>query len=429
MASKRDIRMKGFAQRTPVPEARQWVRANARPLESERVRLSDALGRVLATDVFAPMDVPPFDRAAMDGFAVRSSDVAGATEYAPVPLQLIGQSLAGQQDVPALAPNTAVRIMTGAPLPAGADAVVPAEFARQDETGTVWVASSVASGKHIGRRGEDVSAGSLLLPRGRCLRPQDLGVLASIGHAEVNVVRRPRVRVLITGNELVAPGRERRVHQIYDANGTMLRALVQRDCGVRVEPEHLADDAETMRRVLGAACHDVDVVLISGGSSVGSEDFAPMLVEQLGELPIHGIAIRPAAPTGIGRIGSALVFLLPGNPVSCLCAYDFFAHLAIRTMQGLDDAWPYRSRTMPLARKLASVLGRLDYCRVRVEQGRVYPLTSSGASVLTSTTVADGFVIVPESSEGFPPDTPVRVFFYNDVGERPFDRADTAGPP
>lgn len=422
MASKRDIRMKGFAQRTPVSDARQWIRASAPLLETEKVRLRDAFGRVLAADVVAPMDVPPFDRAAMDGFAVRAVEVAGATEYDPVPLPVVGTSLAGQQEVPPLEPNSAVRIMTGAPIPAGADAIVPAEFAREDENGTVWIAASVAPGKNVGRRGEDVSAGTVLLPRGRRLRPQDLGVLASVGLAEVDVVRQPRVRLLITGNELVEPGSHRQGHEIYDANGPMLAALVRRDGGVLAEPQYVRDDRDSLRRAIVSACKDGHIVLISGGSSVGSEDFAPLLVDQLGELPIHGVAIRPAAPTGIGRIGSTLVFLLPGNPVSCLCAYDFFANLAVRAMQGLDESWPYPSRVLPLAHKVASVLGRLDYCRVRIEEGLVYPLASSGASILTSTTSADGFVIVPESSEGFPPQTPVRVYLYEDRGESPFDQ-------
>ncbi|RMG33995.1 MAG: molybdopterin molybdenumtransferase MoeA [Planctomycetota bacterium] len=408
--------MKGFARRAPVAAAQRWVCQAAARLESEYVTLADALGRVLAEDPTATMDVPPFDRSAMDGFAVRSTDLAGATGYDPVPLRVIGQSLPGQPTVPEVLPRTAVRIMTGAPLPKGADAVVPAEFARQDDAGMVWIETAVPAGKHIGRRGEDVTRGTVLFRAGRRLLPQDLGVLASTGITRLRVVRQPRVRLLITGNELAPAGHERQKHQIHDANGPMLHALARRD-GARLDAVvHVPDDRQRLRRAIAAGCKDADVLLISGGSSVGSEDYAPLLVAELGELPIHGVAIRPAAPTGIGRIGSTLVFLLPGNPVSCLCAYDFFAGPAIRALQGLPFRWPYRSRVLPLARKIASALGRVDYCRVRIEAGRVFPLAVSGASILTSTTRADGFVVVPEDSEGFPPDTPVRVFLYQPEG-------------
>jgi molybdopterin molybdotransferase len=154
------------------------------------------------------------------------------------------------------------------------------------------------------------------------------------------------------------------------------------------------------------------VILISGGSSVGSEDHAPRLVAELGELPIHGVAMRPSSPAGVGRIGTALVFLLPGNPVSCLCAYDFFAARALRIMSGLPADWPHRTRSLRVARKIVSAVGRVDYCRVRVTGDEVEPIALSGASILSSTTRADGFVIVPGASEGYGPGSDVVVYLY-----------------
>jgi molybdopterin molybdotransferase len=301
--------------------------------------------------------------------------------------------------------------MTGAPLPSGCDAVLPAEWI-EDETATrasVCALASVSPGKHVGRQGEDIVRGTTLFQAGRVLRPQDLGVLSSIGLGEAHVFSRPRVRLVVTGNELLPSGSRPHGYRIADANGPMLAALVERDGGVVDFPGVIADEPDAILNALQAAA---DVIIVSGGSSVGIEDLAPTLVARHGELAIHGIAMRPSSPTGLGRIGSRLVFLLPGNPVSCLCAYDFFAGRAVRALGGRTKAWPYRPIRARLTRKISSPIGRLDYARVRVADGAVEPLSVGGASVLTSTTRADGFVIVPDDSEGFAPGTEVEVWLY-----------------
>jgi molybdopterin molybdotransferase len=244
---------------------------------------------------------------------------------------------------------------------------------------------------------------------GRVVRPQDVGVLSSIGQAQVDVVRLPRVRLVITGNELQPAGSRPEGFRIADANGPMLAALVQRDGGVVDFPGLLRDDAETIAAALHA---DADVVIVSGGSSVGIEDLAPSLVARDGELAVHGIAMRPSSPTGLGRIGHRLVFLLPGNPVSSLCAYDFFAGRAIRVLGGRVAAWPYRMARGRLARKISSPIGRLDYARVTLADGLVEPVAVAGASLLSSTTRADGFVIVADDSEGFAAGADVDVWLY-----------------
>jgi molybdopterin molybdotransferase len=224
-------------------------------------------------------------------------------------------------------------------------------------------------------------------------------------------VRRPRVRIVVTGNEVVAPGRPKGRYEIYDANSAMLRGLIARDGGVVQAHLRSGDDPAPIRAAMTAP--DADVVLVSGGSSVGTEDHAPRLLAEAGELAIHGVAMRPSSPAGCGRIGDTLVFLLPGNPVSCLCAYDFFAGRAIRRRAGLPSAWPYPQRRMRVGRKIVSAIGRVDYCRVRVREGEVEPLALSGASVLSSTTRADGFVVVPAESEGCAPGREVTVSLYD----------------
>jgi len=213
----------------------------------------------------------------------------------------------------------------------------------------------------------------------------------------------------VTGNELLPSGSRPQGYRIVDANGPMLAALVERDGGLFDFPGLVPDQPGQIREAL---LGDSDVIIVSGGSSVGVEDLAPTIVAQYGELAIHGIAMRPSSPTGLGRIGERLVFLLPGNPVSCLCAYDFFAGRAIRALGGRSPAWPYRQVRGRLTRKISSPIGRLDYARVRVADGDVEPLAVGGASVLSSTIRADGFVIVPDDSEGFAAGSDVDVWLY-----------------
>jgi molybdopterin molybdotransferase len=406
----RDVRMRGFSDRALVDDALRWVDEHSDSLPGETIAFDVAHGRVLSAEVSSPMDVPSFDRSAMDGYTMRGTETEGASDYNPLSFPIVGESMPGQPFPETMPPRTSVRIMTGAPVPTGADAVVPAEYAT--ETGeTVEITSTVSPGKHVGRRGEDVSAGSQLFGAGRRLRPQDVGLLASVGVTEVDAIRRPRVRLLITGNELVVPGNERGEFQIYESNSSVLAALANRD-GAKLESlMRVEDDREAIRE---AMCKPgADVVLVSGGSSVGKEDHAPSILAAEGNLAIHGIAMRPSSPTGMGSIRQTLVFLLPGNPVSCLCAYDFFAGRAIRRLGGRNAEWPYPQRQVEVGRKIVSAVGRVDYCRVRLHEGRAEPLALSGASILSSTTRADGFVVIPAESEGYAPGTAVTVYFYD----------------
>jgi len=367
---------------------------------------------VLAADVVSQVDVPGFDRAMMDGFALRAADTLGASGYNPLPLTILGDAFAGHPFGGTLHTGEAVRIMTGAPLPAGADAVLPAEKTDTDpkDPHKLFAQGEISPGKHVGRQGEDVDAGATVLVSGRRLRPQDLGVLSSVGRAEVPVVRQPRVRLVVTGDELLPAGTRPQPNQTVDANTPVLKALITRDGGLVAHGDILPDDPQRLRDAMLA---EADVLIVSGGTSVGQEDHLPRLLAELGELAVHGIAMRPSSPTGLGRIGRRPVFLLPGNPVSCLCAYDFFAGRAIRVLGGRAKRWPYRTTTATLRRKLVSVVGRLDYARVALVEGEVEPLAISGAAILSSTTRADGFVVIPADSEGFPAGAPVDVFLYD----------------
>lgn len=408
------MRMRGFAQRHTVDAALDWLDAQLEPLGGETVSLALAAGRVLAKSIVSEFDVPGFDRATMDGYAVRAESTEGATSYTRLPLAVIGESMPGRAFDGVVSTGEAVRVMTGAPMPSGADAVLPAEWVELEPyeaaENRISALASVSPGKNMGRRGEDVVRGTTLLDSGRVLRPQDLGVLSSAGVGEVCVVRRPRARLVITGNELLPSGSRPHGYQIVDANGPMLAALIERDGGQLDFPGLVRDDPDA---ILGALQSDADIVIVSGGSSVGVEDLAPMLVAQHGELAVHGIAMRPSSPTGLGRMGDRLVILLPGNPVSSLCAYDFFAGRAIRALGGRNKEWPYRWICSKLNRKISSQIGRLDYARVKIVEGLVDPLTIGGASMLSSTTRADGFVVVDSDSEGFAAGSEVKVWLYD----------------
>lgn len=406
-----DVRMRGFMRRTSVDAALTWIDHHATQLAPEPVDLSEASGRVLTEAIASQVDVPGFARAMMDGFALRAEDTYSAQRHNPVTLRIVAQILPGMMPDRPLLPGEAARIMTGAPVPVGASCVLPIErVATQGDK--LQVFEQFPAGKHIGLPGEDIARGHVVVPAGRRLRPQDLGVLSSIGVARLPVVRKPRVRIVITGNELLPSGTPPRDYRIVDANGPMLAALVERDGGVVTDHGILPDTEVDILRALNDA---VDVVLVSGGSSVGIEDFAPRLLAQHGQLAIHGVAMRPGSPSGMGLLGTRRVFLLPGNPVSCLCSYDFFAGRAIRLLGGRCSSWPYATRRLPFAQALASQTNRVDYARVRVTDGQIEPLAISGSSLLSSTTQADGFVIVPADCPGYSAGEDATVYLYDDA--------------
>jgi molybdopterin molybdotransferase len=279
-------------------------------------------------------------------------------------------------------------------VPAGADAVLMVERATACET-SVRANEPVPVGKHVARVGEDVTAGAEVLRAGRVLRPQDVGLLAAVGAARVAVVRRPVVAVLATGNELLPPGAAPDGVRIADSNSPMLAALVARDGATALPVRYVPDDAAGTRDALARACAEADCVLVTGGTSVGSEDHAPPAVAALGELAVHGIAVRPAAPTGIGFVRGAPVFLLPGNPGACLCAYDLFASRAVRARGGRDPELPYARARAALSAEVPSAVGRVDYVRVRLRgDGTADPLPG-GAAHLSAAVRADGFALVP----------------------------------
>lgn len=386
---------------TSLDEALERIAARVRPLPVEEVALDQALGRVLAEPIASEVDVPAFARACMDGFAVRAQDTFAASSYDPVSLQVVGTVLPGQPgEPPAVGAGQTVRIMTGAPLPPGADAVVPVE--RVEVRGErVRLVAPLPPGKHVARRGEEVRAGEALLAPGRRLRPADVGLLASVGRARVRVHRRPRVAVLTTGDELVEPGRPLPPGRTYESNGALLAACV-RACGL--EPRRVGPVRDG-REPLGAALDacDEDVVLTTGATSAGQEDVLPALVAERGELWFRGVDVRPGHPVAFGRVGERLHALLPGNPVAAWVCFHVLARPALRMLEGEP---PERALVAPrrrrgrLVAKVTSSAGRTDLVRVTIDdEGGVAPL-AGGSAALLSASRASGLLRVPRALEG-----------------------------
>jgi molybdopterin molybdotransferase len=404
-----DIRMRGFATRHDVDEALALLGQRISPLPSEAIALDEGLDRVLAEDIVAAVDVPHFDRSAVDGYGVRARDTFGASDYNPIPLTLRGEILPGWALDITLGANEAVRIMTGAPLPTGADAVVMAEYA-EEEGERVNILQPIAPFKNVGRIGEDIRRGDAVLRRGRKLRPQDLGVLASIQVAQIAVYRRPTVALIITGNELVAVHEPLTGCKIGDSNSFTLAALSRRLGAQPVRKGILRDDYDVIKDAIQKSSEDI--IIVTGGTSVGAEDFAPLIIQELGELVVHGVAMRPSSPVGFGFIQQRPIFLIPGNPVSALVAFDAFVGPTLQLMQGLKPIFPYAKVRGRLRRKIASAIGRVDFVRVRCTEAGVEPLRVTGASILSSTTRADGFVVVDKNSEGLDEGQEVEVYVY-----------------
>ncbi len=417
-----DVRMRGFGETVDLEAALARLVGAVTPLPAEPVGIRDVVGRVLAEDVASGLDVPPFARSAVDGFAVHAEDTFGAAPLAPNELVVVGTSMPGTLPERALQPGEALRIMTGAPLPDGADAVVMVE--NTDAHGdhgrgarAVRILEAVPPGKHVGRRGEDVKVGDVVLAAGRHLRAADVAVLASIRRATVACHRRPRVAILSSGNELVDPLSDAPAGPttIFESNGYHLEALVRAEGGVPTRLGIIRDDRDVLRDTIAAAAAEHDVVITTGAVSVGQEDFIPLIVRELGELWVHGVSIRPAHPAGFGRIGEALAFILPGNPVATYVGFWAFVRPALRLLAGRGEGSlaPDRTVRAPLGRKIASQPGRVDFARVRLaDDGTVEPVRVGGAGVLTTLTRSDGMVIIPGDVEGIEAGESVEVILF-----------------
>ena len=344
-----------------VEEHRRVVAGLINPRPPVALPLADALGLVLAADVVAPLPLPGFDNSAMDGYAVLATDVADAGQDSPVRLPVAEDIPAGRTDIPPLAAGTAHRIMTGAPLPAGATAVVPVE-ATDGATDTVTIRSAPREGQHVRRAGEDVTAGTTVLRAGQVVTPATLGLAAALGLGELTVAPRQRVLVVSTGTELVGPGVPLQPGQIYESNGVMLAAAV-RDAGADVAASPMTgDDVDAFRETLRGHAADADLILTTGGVSAGAYEVVKDALGGSGDVEFVKVAMQPGMPQGAGRLDGVPVVTLPGNPVSALVSFEVFVRPALRVAMGRPDAERPR-REAVLTEDLTSPRGKRQFRR------------------------------------------------------------------
>ncbi len=386
----------------------------ARRTAVEAVALAHAQGRVPAEPVCAPHDLPGFARSTVDGYAVRAADTYGASEGLPSYLDVAGVVAMGRAPDVVVGPGLAVAIPTGGVIPPGADAVVMVEHTQEAMAGTIEVVRPAAPGDGLVRADEDARAGAELLPAGRPLRAQDLGLLAAVGATEVRVHARPRVAIVSTGDEVVPPETgELAVGQVRDASAAALAALV-RDAGGEPDLRGIVpDDHDALAAVLRAAVDTSDVVVVSAGSSVGARDETAAVVAKLGEPGIwtHGIALRPGKPTLLADCGGVPVIGLPGNPRSALVVFRLVGMPVVRLVGGVTCTPPEPSVRARLERDVPSAAGRLDVVQVAVRDGVASPLFGASA-LLSILTAADGYVVVSNDATGLQGGSEVDVTLY-----------------
>jgi len=375
----------------PLDQAAGWLDAHCAAVGVEDVAAARLCGRVLACTVAAEGDQPPAALAAVDGYALDAAATVGASDYNPLSFTVDD----GNGDVPGT--GRVSPVASGDRLPAGADTVMPLE-GTELRRGILEVYAPLASGDHVIRAGREARSGDEVLGAGRVLRPADIALLTSLGRTEATVVRRPRVRIVLARAD------------VTDASGVMVAALVDRDGG---EPAALE---RSPANDLGAALagRGDDLVLVVGASGCGSNDHAVAALAQAGTLACRGVAINPGETTTLGLVADKPVAILPGPPLGALFGYDLVARRALTRLAGRSPELPYDARRAVLARKIASGLGRLECCRVRVESGVVEPIAVSDSRNLSTAVRADGFVLVPEHSEGFAEGAEVTVYMYDE---------------
>ncbi len=396
--------MKEFKRLTPYREALELLLNDLDEIpEVEEVPLDEALGRVLAEDVVSPIDSPPFDRSAVDGYALRAEDTFQAREYSPVELRVIDEITAGGVSDATVEPGTAVKLMTGAKLPEGANAVLMQEMAER-EGDLIRVLRPVAPGQNVAFAGEDVKSGEVILKKGQVLRPQDLALLKSVGFKKVKVKRKPRVGIIITGDELIEEFDEEalKAGKILESNSIMLRGLVKRYFGESVFYGILPDDEGLIKEVVDRAKRESDLVLVTGGSAFGDRDFAHRFVSLL----FHGTTIKPGRPIGYGE----RVFIMSGYPAAVFAQFHLYVKHALAKLVGARN-YEVRVRAT-LTDRVSSQLGRYEFVKVWYENGRAKPIKKRGSGLISSLVQSNGYVAIPENSEGYLEGEEVEVILY-----------------
>jgi len=396
--------MREFKQLTPYRKALEMMLNDIEEIEeTKELPLDDALGRVLAEDVISPIDLPPFDRSAVDGYAVRAEDTFQAREYAPIKLEVIDEITAGMESEKEVTNGKAITLMTGNKMPNGANAVIMQEYAKREEN-KIYVLRPVAPGENVAFRGEDVKKGEVVLKKGQILRPQDLSMLKALGFKTVKVKRKPKVGIIVTGDELIEDLNEEALEsgKILDSNSAMLKGLVRDYFSEPVFYGVISDDEELIRATLERAKCECDLVLITGGSAFGERDYAHKFVKLL----FHGCTNKPGRPIGYGE----RVFVMSGYPSAVFAQFHLYVKYALAKLAGANYK-PIKIKAVLMA-KVPSSLGRHEFVKVYYEDGKAYPIRKKGSGIISALVGSNGYIEVPEDSEGYKEGEEVWVTLY-----------------
>ncbi|NIU38797.1 molybdopterin molybdenumtransferase MoeA [Candidatus Bathyarchaeota archaeon] len=407
-------RLKGFKKLTRVDDALGLFLEELKPtrLGIDHIPINEAWQRVAAENVSAPSDLPLFERSAMDGYALIASDTFGASEFKPTLFELTEKDSVDKGE--------AKQIWTGGMIPKGADAVVMLEHTSKTEGG-ISVIVAVTPGENISKRGEDIRKSEIAVKAGTRLLPQHLGLLAGLGITHINVVRKPKVALLSTGNELVELGQKPRLGQVFNVNDTILSAICQQIGAETINLGIARDDLGKIKDRITEGVKQADAVITTGGTSVGHADLVPTAVNNLGKpgVIVHGIAMRPAMPTALAIVRGKPVFILSGYPVAAMFGFEVFVRPVILRLLGIED----ENRPMlkaRLTRRVASALGRRVYLRVRVFKERseffAEPIRTKGSGVLSTMTKANGYVVIPENRNGLEDNEAAIVYLFDKIG-------------
>jgi molybdopterin molybdotransferase len=393
-----------------IAEARELLVSHVRPItRTELVPLARAAGRIASTDVMAKVFVPPFSRSAMDGYAVIAADTTGASRDAPVPLPITERVFTGNTPIHGISRGECSEIATGAPLPDGSDAVVMFEETRLVDDGHVEILAAATAGQNIGRRGADITPGDLVVRSGDLLNPSRLGAVAAVGIDAVDMFAQPRVAILSTGNEVVEPGQRLSGGQIYDVNRFTLGAVVAAHGCIAESYAPVRDTIESLEDAL-ETCAGADIMIFSGGSSVGERDLIVDLVAGRGEMVFHGIAVKPGKPTLFATVGGVPFFGMPGNPTSCLSNAYILLVPFLRATARLPLYAPRTVRAM-LGKRIVSQTGRHQFYTVRLRDGAAFP-AFKGSGDITSLSQADGYIEIPADQSTVEEGTAVEVTLF-----------------
>lgn len=416
--------MEGFKTLTSVEKALQILRGVLEKIEKKEVvdvPLMESLNRVSGEDIYAPFDLPLFDRSAVDGYAVIAEETFSASPSNPMFFRVVGSLMPGDEaGLIKIDRGEAVEVMTGAPIPLNANAVVMAEDAKEVKPGLIEVYKQVHPLQNVSRRGEDFEAGKLVVRKGTKIKPWHIGALASFNITHVKVFSKPRIGILSTGRELVELGSEIKQGKIVNSSKAMLKALVDSCGGEPVDLGNVDDDVELIVEKLKNGLKTCDVLITTGGTSIGRRDLVPEAVSLLGEVLVHGIAMRPGRPTGFGLVRRKPVFMLSGFPVAALIGFNLFVKPTINALLGAvaDPAPKIIGR---LTRRVASLTGMRSFVRVRVSKYEdsyiVEPLRMTGSGLLSTLTEANGLLEIPENMEGYEQGEEVEVELFDPVIE------------